>query len=118
MWAKRVSLVSLNMMMSMNNNKNLLSTTAFVVRFITRRYIVDYDKGSDSRYKHEMIVDTDTVLFEILDSSSPITLNIKRFDFASHVTDLFLVMYSITDRQSYLYVRNLLKHLVLLKGNF
>lgn len=102
----------------MNAYQNLSSTTAFVVRFITRRYIVDYDKGSDSRYKHEMIVDTDTVLFEILDSSSPITLNIKRFDFASHVTDLFLVMYSITDRQSYLYVRNLLKHLVLLKGNF
>ena len=91
-----------------------------VVRFITRRYIVDYDKGSDNRYKHEMIVNcdsgNDTVLFEILDSSSPITLNIKRFDFASHVTDLFLVMYSITDRQSFLYVRNLLKHLVLLKG--
>lgn len=94
----------------------LLSTAAFVVRFITRRYIVDYDKGSDSRYKHEMIVDSDTVLFEILDSSSPITLNIKRFDFASHITDLFLVMYSITDRQSFLYVKNLLKHLVLLKG--
>ena len=87
-----------------------------MVRFITKRYIVDYDKGSDSKYKHELIVDADTVLFEILDSSSPITLNIKRFDFASHVTDLFLVLYSITDRQSYLYVRNFLKHLVMLKG--
>ncbi|KAI2808356.1 hypothetical protein BLOT_006298 [Blomia tropicalis] len=91
--------------------------SALVVRFITKRYIVDYDKGSDSKYKHELIVDADTVLFEILDSSSPITLNIKRFDFASHVTDLFLVLYSITDRQSYLYVRNFLKHLVMLKAS-
>lgn len=93
-----------------------LSSKAFLVRFITNRYIVDYDKGSDTRYKHEMMVDTDTVLFEILDSSSPITLNIKRFNFASHFTDLFLVVYSITDRNSFTYVRNLLKHLVLLKG--
>lgn len=87
-----------------------------VVRFITRRFIVDYDKGSDSKYRHELQINNETVQFDFLDSSSPITLNIKRFDFASHETDLFLVVYSITDRQSFHYVRNLLKHLVQLKS--
>jgi Ras-like protein family protein 11A len=90
--------------------------TATVVRFLTRRYIMEYEHGIDNRYKHEMMIESDSIIFDIFDASSPATLCISSFDVTSHTSDLFLLMYSITDRQSFIYVKNLLKHLVQLKG--
>ena len=40
---------------------------ALVVRFLTKRYIGEYDHQSDTRYKNEVLVDGDPVIFEICD---------------------------------------------------
>jgi len=42
--------------------------SALVVRFLTKRYIGEYDHQSDSRYKNEVLVDGDPVIFEICDT--------------------------------------------------
>ncbi|XP_065335197.1 ras-related and estrogen-regulated growth inhibitor [Cloeon dipterum] len=42
--------------------------TALTVRFLTKRYIGEYDHQNEARYKHEALVDGDTVVFEIVDS--------------------------------------------------
>ncbi|KAG5305644.1 RERG inhibitor, partial [Acromyrmex insinuator] len=42
--------------------------SALTVRFLTRRYIGEYDHQSETRYKHEVLVDGEPILFEILDT--------------------------------------------------
>ena len=41
---------------------------ALTVRFLTKRYIGEYDHQSETRYKHEILVDGEPVLFEICDT--------------------------------------------------
>lgn len=41
---------------------------ALIVRFLTKRYIGEYDHQTENRYKHEAMVDGEPVLFEILDT--------------------------------------------------
>ncbi|XP_022907851.1 ras-related and estrogen-regulated growth inhibitor isoform X1 [Onthophagus taurus] len=78
--------------------------SALSVRFLTRRYIGEYDHQSETRYKHEVLVDNEPVLYEILDTCpkneddfpSPDTLN---------WADGILLVYSITDRRSFVHVK-------------
>ncbi|XP_046808542.1 ras-related and estrogen-regulated growth inhibitor [Lucilia cuprina] len=42
--------------------------SALIVRFLTKRYIGEYDHQTENRYKHEALVDGEPVLFEILDT--------------------------------------------------
>lgn len=44
--------------------------TAMVVRFITRRFIGEYDPNLEKIYSFNTIMDNETVLFEILDAKS------------------------------------------------
>lgn len=41
-----------------------------VVRFITRRFIAEYDSNLEKVYSFNTIMDNEAVLFEILDSKS------------------------------------------------
>ncbi|CAG2166555.1 unnamed protein product [Oppiella nova] len=91
--------------------------SAIVVRFLTRRYIMEYEHNIDNRYKYEIIIDSEPIIFDILDASSTSTLCINNVDISSHSCDLLLLMYSITDRQSFIYAKNLLKHIVQMKGS-
>ena len=43
-------------------------TVALVVRLLTKRYIGEYDHQADTRYKNEILVDGDPVIFEICDT--------------------------------------------------
>lgn len=43
--------------------------SALVVRFITRRYIGEYDPSLEKIYSYQTIIDNETVYFEILDSA-------------------------------------------------
>jgi len=78
--------------------------SALVVRFLTKRYIGEYDHQSDSRYKNEVLVDGDPVIFEICDTCpksiedlpSPETLN---------WADGVVLVYSITERGSFNFVK-------------
>lgn len=42
--------------------------TALTVRFLTKRYIGEYDHQADKVHKHEILVDTEAVLVEIWDT--------------------------------------------------
>merc|ERR1711990_224033 len=78
--------------------------SALVVRFLTKRYIGEYDHQSDTRYKNEVLVDGDPVIFEICDTCptsledlpSPDTLN---------WADGVVLVYSITERGSFNFVK-------------
>ncbi|GJQ79613.1 hypothetical protein Trydic_g16455 [Trypoxylus dichotomus] len=78
--------------------------SALSVRFLTKRYIGEYDHQSETRYKHEVLVDNEPVLYEILDTCPK-----NEDDFPSSDTinwaDGILLVYSITDRKSFAYVK-------------
>jgi Ras-like protein family protein 11A len=90
--------------------------SAIVVRFITRRYIIEYEHGIDNRYKHEILIDNEPVIFDILDTSSNLSQTAANFEANSSSCDLLLLIYSITDRQSFSYIRNLLRHFAQIKA--
>ncbi|GLH03660.1 Uncharacterized protein GBIM_09529, partial [Gryllus bimaculatus] len=77
---------------------------ALTVRFLTRRYIGEYDHQSETRYKHEILVDGEPVLFEILDTCSKADDDLPSAD-TLHWADGFLLVYAITDRCSFNFVR-------------
>ncbi|XP_047041024.1 ras-related and estrogen-regulated growth inhibitor [Helicoverpa zea] len=78
--------------------------SALTVRFLTKRYIGEYDHQQDSKYKHEALLDGEPILFEILDTCPKSIEELPGNDVAQWADGLFLV-YSITDRESFNYVR-------------
>lgn len=50
-----------------------------VVRFITRRFIGEYDPNLEKIYTYNTIIDNEIVLFEILDAAGH--MNVSSFDF-------------------------------------
>lgn len=48
--------------------KSFVFVPALTVRFLTKRYIGEYDHQAESKYKHEIFVDGEPLLCEILDT--------------------------------------------------
>ncbi|KAL0279846.1 UNVERIFIED_CONTAM: hypothetical protein PYX00_001319 [Menopon gallinae] len=78
--------------------------SALTVRFLTRRYIGEYDHQAETRYRNEVLVDSEPILFEILDTCPKNEDELPSSE-TLHWADGFLLVYSITDRQSFNYVR-------------
>ncbi|CAH1123139.1 unnamed protein product [Ceutorhynchus assimilis] len=78
--------------------------TALSVRFLTRRYIGEYDHKSETRYKHEVLVDNDPILYEILDTCPKNDSDLPPNETISWADGLLLV-YSINDRKSLTYLK-------------
>ncbi|XP_011137574.1 ras-related and estrogen-regulated growth inhibitor [Harpegnathos saltator] len=78
--------------------------SALTVRFLTRRYIGEYDHQSETRYKHEVLVDGEPILFEILDTCPKSEDELPSMETLQWADGLLLV-YSITDRGSFNFVR-------------
>lgn len=98
--------------------------SAMVVRFITRRFIGEYDPNLERVYTFNTLVDNELVLFEILDAAGQ---NVSRFNYlhfrnspiyifavlylkeTENLTleanirwaDAFILMYSVTDKCSF-----------------
>jgi len=89
--------------------------SALTVRFLTKRYIGEYDHQSDSRYKHEILVDGDPVIFEICDTCTKSTVDLPSLDVLGWADGLVLV-YSITDRASFTYLKQILNHIQDIRG--
>ena len=72
---------------------------AFVVRFLTKRFIWEYMHNEDLRYEHTTrFADGNWHRFEILDISNP-RRDIKeeeRFDDSIRWGDVFFVLFSVT----------------------
>ncbi|XP_046546559.1 ras-related and estrogen-regulated growth inhibitor-like [Haliotis rubra] len=73
--------------------------TAFAVRYITRRYIGDYDANKEMMYTHKIAAPRDELTLEILDTASLMTEETLE----KHLRwgDGFVLLYSVTDRQSF-----------------
>lgn len=84
--------------------------TAVAVRFLTKRYIGEYDHQTENRYKSEILVDGEPVIFEVLDSCSKEPLEMPR-DEIIQWADGFLLVYSITDRSSFNSVKKLRQYI-------
>ncbi|GLV33708.1 uncharacterized protein CBL_11406 [Carabus blaptoides fortunei] len=81
--------------------------SALTVRFLTRRYIGEYDHQSENRYKHEVLVDGEPILFEILDTCPKSENEIPSTE-TQNWADGLLLVYSITDRHSFEHVRHVM----------
>uniref|UniRef100_A0A4W5RA24 small monomeric GTPase n=1 Tax=Hucho hucho TaxID=62062 RepID=A0A4W5RA24_9TELE len=61
--------------------------SALVVRFLTRRFIWEYDPTLESTYRHQATIDDEVVTMEILDTAGQVgasaTLN-KAFEFITN----------------------------------
>uniref|UniRef100_A0A023F4H7 small monomeric GTPase n=1 Tax=Triatoma infestans TaxID=30076 RepID=A0A023F4H7_TRIIF len=78
--------------------------SALTVRFLTKRYIGEYDHQADMRYKHEVLVDGEPILFEILDTCPKNEDELPSND-TLNWADGCLLVYAITDRISFNYIR-------------
>ncbi|RWS29248.1 hypothetical protein B4U80_03699 [Leptotrombidium deliense] len=90
--------------------------SAIVVRFLTKRFIIEYEHGIDNRYRHEMLIDNEPVIFDIVDISSAVSSSFANFDASLSGSDILLLIYSITDRPSFCYIRTLMRHIAQIKG--
>ena len=79
--------------------------SAFVVRFVTKRYICEYMRNQHSCYEHEVTFgDGNSHRFEILDLSDCRRIDEKaEKQFEEHIKwgDVFFLMFSITGTQFY-----------------
>jgi len=89
--------------------------SALTVRFLTKRYIGEYDHQSETRYKHEILVDGDPVIFEICDTCPK---NLEELPTSETMSwaDGFVLVYSITDRASFNYIKQVWQHIQDLRG--
>ncbi|XP_052801153.1 ras-related and estrogen-regulated growth inhibitor-like [Mya arenaria] len=73
--------------------------SALVVRFLTRRFIWEYDPTLECTYKHNTTIDEEPVVMEILDTAGQ-EWSIHR---EGHVrwADGFVLVYAINDRHSF-----------------
>ncbi|XP_062432402.1 ras-related and estrogen-regulated growth inhibitor-like [Rhea pennata] len=74
--------------------------TALTVRFITRRFIGDYDPTLEMIYRHVAVIDGDMVHFEILDTAGQEEDSLQ-IEEKIKWGDGFAVVYSVTDRCSF-----------------
>ncbi|XP_061192341.1 ras-related and estrogen-regulated growth inhibitor-like [Saccostrea echinata] len=88
--------------------------TAFVVRYMTRRYIGDYDRNKEMLYNHKIPSPRDDVTLEIIDTAAKDSVENRE----SHIRwgDGFVFIYSITDRKSYEYANTLKDMLIKIRG--
>ncbi|SPP82017.1 ras-related and estrogen-regulated growth inhibitor [Drosophila guanche] len=76
--------------------------TAMVVRFITRRFIGEYDPNLEKIYTCQTTLDKEQVQFDILDATGQLQ-ELDGVTLESNIrwADAFILMYSITDKCSF-----------------
>ncbi|OWR48628.1 putative MRAS2 [Danaus plexippus plexippus] len=76
--------------------------SALVVRFITRRFIGEYDPNLEKIYNFQTVIDNETVYFEILDSAGdPYESEYANLETNIRWAEAFILMYSVTDKCSF-----------------
>ncbi|KAK9871284.1 hypothetical protein WA026_011554 [Henosepilachna vigintioctopunctata] len=76
--------------------------TAMVVRFITRRYIGDYDPSLEKIYTYHTVIDNEMVYFDILDTAGqPHENECLALEANIRWAEAFILMYSVTDKCSF-----------------
>uniref|UniRef100_A0AAV2KVC7 small monomeric GTPase n=1 Tax=Knipowitschia caucasica TaxID=637954 RepID=A0AAV2KVC7_KNICA len=86
--------------------------TALVVRFLTKRFIGDYERNAGNLYSREVQVDGDQVTIQVQDTPG-VELTDNATSLPEHVTcsvqwaDAVVLVYSVTDRHSFDLISNL-----------
>ncbi|XP_034250437.1 ras-related and estrogen-regulated growth inhibitor-like protein [Thrips palmi] len=76
--------------------------SALVVRFITRRFIGEYDPNLEKVYSFHTIMDNEMVFFEILDTAAqPHESECLTLEANIRWAEAFILMYSVTDKCSF-----------------
>ncbi|KAM8721812.1 ras-related and estrogen-regulated growth inhibitor isoform 1-T1 [Acanthopagrus schlegelii] len=75
--------------------------TALCVRFITKRYIGEYDHKKEMTYRCSRVVDQEPVDMEIMDIACKET-SVASLESSIRWADGFLLLYSVTQRVSFL----------------
>lgn len=88
--------------------------TAFAVRYITKRFIGDYDRDKEMLYTHKLPTARDEVTLEILDTSSQPT----KETLEKHIKwgEGFILLYSLTEKSSLRYIDNVKDVIEKVKG--
>lgn len=76
--------------------------SALVVRFITKRFIGEYDPNLEKIYTFQTVIDNEMVYFEILDSAGK-SHESEYANLESNIrwAEAFILMYSVTDKCSF-----------------
>ncbi|XP_069135770.1 ras-related and estrogen-regulated growth inhibitor-like [Argopecten irradians] len=74
--------------------------SALSVRFLTKRFIGEYDQTIESKYKYTTVVDTESITFEILDTISN-REDCGARDDVLRWGDGFMLVYSVVSRKSF-----------------
>ncbi|KAK4881460.1 hypothetical protein RN001_004779 [Aquatica leii] len=76
--------------------------TALVVRFVTRRYIGEYDPTLEKIYTYHTIIDNEMVCFDILDTAGqPHESECLALEANIRWAEAFILVYSVTDKCSF-----------------
>ncbi|MBN3303725.1 ras-related and estrogen-regulated growth inhibitor [Amia ocellicauda] len=77
--------------------------TALCVRFVTKRFIGEYDHKKEVTYRCRKVVDKEAVDLEILDTANKKCVGVAANSLETSIKwgDGFLIMYSVTDRGSF-----------------
>ncbi|XP_069496062.1 ras-like protein family member 11A [Ambystoma mexicanum] len=96
---------------------NSVGKTAMIVRFLTRRFIGDYESNTGNLYSRLVHVEGEQVSLQIQDTPGCVQVQedfSQDVDFVSRCVqwaDGFLLVYSITDYGSYQSIRSLHQHI-------
>ncbi|XP_012934692.1 ras-related and estrogen-regulated growth inhibitor [Aplysia californica] len=74
--------------------------SALCVRFLTKRFIGEYDQANDNKYKCTTTLEGESVTFELLDTRSNDD-DMGARDDVVRWADGFLLVYSVTSRQTF-----------------
>ncbi|XP_023672873.1 ras-related and estrogen-regulated growth inhibitor isoform X2 [Paramormyrops kingsleyae] len=95
------------------------TTYSLCVRFITKRFIGEYDHKKEVTYKCQRVVDKEAIDLEILDTvskcSGPTAGTLESY---IKWGDGFLIMYSVTDRSTFQCISNLKRQIDHFKQTF
>ncbi|KAL4233002.1 hypothetical protein ACF0H5_007688 [Mactra antiquata] len=88
--------------------------TAFAVRYITKRFIGDYDSDKEMLYTHKLPTARDEITLEILDTASQSSKEVLE----KHIRwgDGFIFLYSLIEKASIGYLNNMREVLEKIKG--
>ncbi|XP_041365140.1 ras-related and estrogen-regulated growth inhibitor-like [Gigantopelta aegis] len=75
--------------------------SALVVRFLTKRFIWEYDPTLECTYKHSTVVDDESVVMEILDTAGVHDDGSIHREGTIRWADGFVLVYAINDRDSF-----------------
>ncbi|KAJ7328548.1 hypothetical protein OS493_024464 [Desmophyllum pertusum] len=89
--------------------------SALTVRFLTRRFIGEYDESLEMTYRHHITVDGQYVALDIMDTAGENTE--EKMEKCASFGNLFIILYSITDRFSFMEAKRLGKYIRRVRNN-